>query len=114
MKNVILVVAVLLATQVQAQVSILDILPSDVEQQVEVIELPNADEGTIGDTSVYTYQIDVIHNIDDLVFVEHRVNRFTDAKVYKIEGTSFKLRLVTPDKNDEIQDPFIHVYRNDI
>jgi hypothetical protein len=52
--------------------------------------------------------------IENLVFVEHRVNRFTDAKVYKITGTPFKLRLVTPDKDDEIQDPFIRVYRNDI
>jgi|SaaInlStandDraft_1057018.scaffolds.fasta_scaffold72371_2 hypothetical protein len=114
MKNVILMVAVLVATQAPAQVSILDILPPDVAQEVEVLQLPIADEGTTGDTSVYTYQIDVIHNIDNLVFVEHRVDRFTNAKVYKIAGTSFKLRLVTPDKDDEIQDPFIHVYRNDI
>lgn len=114
MKNVILMVAVFVATQAPAQVSILDILPSDVEQQVEVIQLPNADEGTTGDTSVYTYQIDVVQKIDNLVFVEHRVNRFTDAKVYKIAGTSFKLRLVTPDQDDEIQNPFIRVYRNDI
>ena len=112
MKNLILVVAVLLATQVQAQVSILDILPPDVAQEVEVLQLPIADEGTTGDTSVYTYQIDVIHNIDNLVFVEHRVNRLTNALVYRVKGTPFKVRLITPDKDDEIQDPFIHVYRN--
>jgi hypothetical protein len=107
MKNVILVLAVLFATQTQAQVSILDILPADVEQEIEVTEL----FGT-NDTCVYTYQINAIDKIDNLVFVEHRVNRFTNAVVYRIEGTPFKVRLVVPDEDDEIKDPFIRVYKN--
>jgi len=112
MKNLILAVAFLLAMKAQAQVSILDILPPDVAHEVEVLQLPFSDEGTTGDTSVYTYQIDVIQNIDNLIFVEHRVNRFTNALVYRVKGTPFKVRLVTPDEDDEIQDPFICVYRN--
>ena len=107
MKNVILVLAVLFATQTQAQVSILDILPADVEQEIEVTEL----FGT-NDTCVYTYQINAIDKIDNLVFVEHRVNRFTNAVVYRIEGAPFKVRLVVPDEDDEIKDPFIRVYKN--
>ena len=107
MKNVILVLAVLFATQTKAQVSILDILPADVEQEIEVTEL----FGT-NDTCVYTYQINAIDKIDNLVFVEHRVNRFTNAVVYRIEGTPFKVRLVVPDEDDEIKDPFIRVYKN--
>ena len=106
MKNVILVLAVLFATQTQAQVSILDILPTDVEQEIEVIEL----SGT-NDTCVYTYQINAIQKIDNLVFIEHRVNRFTNALVYRVKGTPFKVRLVIPDEDDEIQDAFIRVYR---
>lgn len=107
MKNVILVLAVLFATQTQAQVSILDILPADVEQEIEVTEL----FGT-NDTCVYTYQINAIDRIDNLVFIEHRVNRFTNAVVYRIEGTPFKVRIVIPDEDDEIKDPFIRVYKN--
>lgn len=107
MKNVILVLAVLFATQTQAQVSILDILPADVEQEIEVTEL----FGT-NDTCVFTYQINAIDRIDNLVFIEHRVNRFTNAVVYRIEGTPFKVRLVVPDEDDEIKDPFIRVYKN--
>ena len=107
MKNVILVLAVLFATQTQAQVSILDILPADVEQEIEVTEL----FGT-SDTCVYTYQINAVDRIDNLVFIEHRVNRFTNAVVYRIEGTPFKVRLVVPDEAAEIKDPFIRVYRN--
>lgn len=107
MKNVILVLAVLFATQTQAQVSILDILPADVEQKIEVTEL----FGT-NDTCVYTYQINAIQKIDNLVFIEHRVNELTNSLVYRIKGTPFKVRLVTPDEDDEIQDPFIGIYRN--
>ena len=107
MKNVILVLAVLFATQTQAQVSILDILPADVEQEIEVVEL----SGT-NDTCVYTYQINAIQKIDNLVFIEHRVNRLTNALVYRVKGTPFKVVLETPDEDDEIQDPFIQIYRN--
>jgi hypothetical protein len=107
MKNVILVLAVLFATQTQAQVSILDILPADVEQEIEVYELAGTN-----DTTVYTYEINAIQKIDNLVFVEHRLNKLTNALVYRIKGTPFKVRLVTPDENDEIQDPFIGIYRN--
>ena len=39
MKNVILVLAILFVTQTQAQVSILDILPTDVEQEIQIDEL---------------------------------------------------------------------------
>ena len=105
MKNVILVLAVLFATQTQAQESILDILPADVEQEIEVTEF----SGT-NDTCVYTYQINAIQKIDNLVFIEHRVNRFTNALVYRVKGTPFKVRLVTPDEDDEIQTPFLVVY----
>mgnify|MGYP001413439250 CR=1 FL=1 len=110
MKNVILVLAVLFATQTQAQVSILDILPADVEQEIEVTEL----FGT-NDTCVFTYQINAIDRIDNLVFIEHRVNRVNrlmNAVIYRIEGTPFKVRLVVPDEDAEIKDPFIRVYRN--
>ena len=106
MKNVILVLAILFATQTQAQVSILDILPTDVEQEIQIDELLGGN-----DTCVFTYQTDAIQKIDNLVFLEHRVNRFTNALVYKVKGTPFKVRLVTPDEDDEIQDPFIRVYR---
>lgn len=77
------------------------------KQEIEVTEL----FGT-NDTCVYTYQINAIDKIDNLVFVEHRVNRFTNAVVYRIEGTPFKVRLVVPDEDDEIKDPFIRVYKN--
>ena len=109
MKKMILLYALLNAVQLHAQVSILDILPADVKHEIEVVDLYG-----MNDTSIFTYDIHAIDMIENLVFVEHRVNRFTDAKVYKITGTPFKLRLVTPDKDDEIQDPFIRVYRNDI
>jgi hypothetical protein len=45
------------------------------------------------------------------VFIEHRVNELTNSLVYEIEGTPFKVRLITPDEDDEIQDPFIAIYR---
>ncbi len=112
MKNLILAVAFLLAMKAQAQVSILDILPTYVEQEVEVIQLPNADGGYYGDTSVYTFEIEVIQKIENLVFEEHRVNRFVNALVYRVEETPFKVRLITPDEDDEIQNSFIHIYRN--
>lgn len=108
MKNVILVLAVLFATQTQAQVSILNILPTDVEQEIEITEL----FGT-NDTCVYTYQINAIQKIDNLVFIEHRVNRFTNALVYRVKGTPFKVRLIAPDEDDEIQNPYLRVYKTD-
>lgn len=107
MKKILLVVATIFATQIQAQVSILDILPTDVEQEIEITEL----FGT-NDTCVYTYEINAIQKIDNLMFIEHRVNKFTNALVYRVSGTPFKVRLVTPDEDDEIQDQFIRVYRN--
>ena len=107
MKNVILVLAVLFAIQAQAQVSILDIIPTDVEQEIEVTDFAGTK-----DTCVYTYQINAIQKIENLVFIEHRVNRFTNALVYRVKGTPFKVRLITPDGDDEIQIPFLRLYRN--
>ena len=107
MKNIILVFATLIATQVEAQVSILDVLPADVEQEIEINEL----SGT-NDTSIFSYEIDAFQNIDNLEFVEHRVNRFVIAMVYRVKGTPFKVRLVIPDEDAEIQKPLIHIYRN--
>ena len=50
-------------------------------------------------------------DVDNLIFVEHRINQFTNALVYEIYGAPFKVRLVMSDENDEIQDSFIHIYR---
>lgn len=107
MKNVILILTILFATQVQAQVSILDVLPMGVEQEFEINDV----FGT-SDTCVYTYQVDALEEIENLMFVEHRVNRFVNVLVHRIEGTSFVVRLSIPDQDDEIRDPFIQVYRN--
>ena len=104
-----IIAALALGSQAAAQEapkSLLDVLPNDVEQTFQVLQMSSG-----ADTSVYSYQISAIEEIDNLVFVEHRVNKFTNAMVYEIEGTPFKVRLVTPDEDDEIQDPYIRVYR---
>lgn len=107
MKKILLVVATIFATQIQAQVSILDVLPMGVEQEFEITNV----FGT-SDTCVYTYQVDAFQEMEDLMFVEHRENQFVNALVYRKEGTSFLVRLITPDQDDEIQDCFIQIYRN--
>lgn len=107
MKNVILILTILFATQVQAQVSILDVLPMGVEQEFEINDVFGS-----SDTCVYTYRVDALQEMEDLMFVEHRENRFVNALVYRKEGTSFVVRLITPDQDDEIQDCFIQIYRN--
>lgn len=80
-------------------------MPDYVEQEIEIFQLLEPD------TSIYTYQINAIYEIDNLMFVEHRINQFTNALVYEIYGAPFKVRLVMSDENDEIQDSFIHIYR---
>jgi hypothetical protein len=109
MRKLMIIAALALGSQAAAQEapkSILDVLPNDVEQSLKFRQLQSK-----SDTCVYTYQIDAIEEIDNLVFVEHRLNEFTNAMVYEIEGTPFKVRLVTPDEDDQIQDPYIRVYR---
>lgn len=103
MRTLLFMLAVLGAGQVNAQVSIIEILPKTVEKEVEIL-LEN-------DTCVYTYQIEVLAEFENLQLLEHRSNNLTNALVYKLAGTPFKLRYVMPDENDEIQDPFIVLYR---
>ena len=108
MKKIIIALAISFSSQIVAQQvpkSILNILPDYVEQEIEIFQLLESD------TSVYTYQINALYSIDNLMFVEHRINQFTNALVYEIYGAPFKVRLVMPNKNDEIQDSFIHIYR---
>lgn len=104
-----IIAALALGSQAAAQEapkSILDVLPNDVEQRFQVLQMSSG-----ADTNVYSYQISAIEEIDNLVFIEHRVNKLTNSLVYEIEGTPFKVRLITPDEDDQIQDPFIAIYR---
>ena len=79
--------------------SILDFIPSGGEYTME----------TDWDTTVYTYDVSIIENIEDLTFVEHRLNNLTDAMVYRTGG--FQIRVVTPSEDDEIQEKFLAIYR---
>lgn len=103
MRTLLFILTVLGAGQVNAQVSIIDILPKSVEKEIEIL-LEN-------DTCVYTYQVEILAKFENLQLLEHRSNNFTNAIVYRMAGTPFNLRYVMPDENDEIQDPFIVLYR---
>tara|TARA_B100000768_G_C11070590_1_gene286424 strand:- start:71 stop:388 length:318 start_codon:yes stop_codon:yes gene_type:complete len=105
MKRVAIIAALVLGSQAFAQEapkSILDFIPQGVEYELE--KLP------WGDTSVYTYDVSVLNSMEGLVFVNHRKNEMVDALVYKVG--EFVVRHIRPDEDDEIQDPFIHIYRH--
>ena len=102
MKISIIVLALALGSEAFAQESrksILDFIPSGGEYTME----------TDWDTTVYTYDVSIIENIEDLTFVEHRLNNLTDAMVYRTGG--FMIRVVTPSEDDEIQEKFLAIYR---
>lgn len=103
MKISIIVLALALGSQAfaqESQKSILDFIPSGGEYTME----------TDWDTTVYTYDVSIIENIEDLTFVEHRLNNLTDAMVYRTGG--FQIRVVTPSEDDEVQNgKYLAIYR---
>ena len=101
----ILITAMMLGCQLFAQEapkSILDFIPTGVEYKVEIEPW--------GDTSIYIYDVSVLNSIDGLEFVNHRNNEMVDALVYRVD--EYVIRHIRPDEDDEIQDPFLHIYRN--
>ena len=104
MKRFAIVLALGLGSQAFAQESpksILDFIPSGVEYTMDILRR---------DTIVYTYDVLITENIEDLTFVEHRLNDLTDALVYRTGG--FKIRIVTPSEDDEVQNgKYLAIYR---
>ena len=81
--------------------SILDFIPSGGEYTMDILRR---------DTIVYTYDVSIIENIEDLTFVEHRLNDLTDALVNRTGG--FQIRVVTPSEDDEVQNgKYLAIYR---
>ena len=105
MRKMMIMMAMMLGSQLFAQEgpkSILDFIPTGVEYELE--RIPG------GDTAVYTYDVSVLNSIDGLVFVNHRKNEMVDALVYRVGD--YVIRHIRPDEDDEIQDPFLQIYRN--
>jgi len=103
MRKLMIVLAMSLGSQAIAQEapkSILDFIPTGVEYELEIFGR---------DTSIYTYDVSVLESIDGLVFVNHRKNEMVDALVYNVG--EYVIRHIRPDEDDEIQDPFLHIFR---